>query len=292
MVRRCLSLGCLVSFVVTTGCSSPTSWRSGMLGACVVRLWSHVVAPVFRELLCLGGPCRGVVFGLTRVVVEALLCFRCFVALCARSEHELQESAAAVVGCACCERGCCFARTAVGFVCGLRIRVGVSRRLREPTCGVAFTGAGLWSVEPVDGVLALLVVPFLLLRWWDFVCPQDREVGFVSHALWALQDGGLVSAMGVWLVVLLWKCQSRLLVVPCVWRRLVVRVSFPYFPLVAQGGRALRWPWCCVAHRGDLRGEGPSSCAILRLSRLLSSCAWFPCGAVGCGDLLFRLVPC
>ncbi|MQL92448.1 hypothetical protein Taro_025066 [Colocasia esculenta] len=26
-----------------------------MLGACVVRLWYHVVAPVFRELLCLGG---------------------------------------------------------------------------------------------------------------------------------------------------------------------------------------------------------------------------------------------
>ncbi|MQM03689.1 hypothetical protein Taro_036475 [Colocasia esculenta] len=26
-----------------------------MLGACVVRLWSHVVAPVFRKLLYLGG---------------------------------------------------------------------------------------------------------------------------------------------------------------------------------------------------------------------------------------------
>ncbi|MQM21513.1 hypothetical protein Taro_054556 [Colocasia esculenta] len=28
---------------------------SGMLGACVMRLWSHLVAPVFRELLYLGG---------------------------------------------------------------------------------------------------------------------------------------------------------------------------------------------------------------------------------------------
>ncbi|MQM14718.1 hypothetical protein Taro_047653 [Colocasia esculenta] len=26
-----------------------------MLGACVVKLWSHMVAPVFRELLCIGG---------------------------------------------------------------------------------------------------------------------------------------------------------------------------------------------------------------------------------------------
>ncbi|MQL89744.1 hypothetical protein Taro_022324 [Colocasia esculenta] len=68
------------------------------VGACVVRLWSHVVAPVFRELLCLGGcvpKCcfrivfdpagfAGVVFGLTRVVVEAFLCFHCFVVLCGR----------------------------------------------------------------------------------------------------------------------------------------------------------------------------------------------------------------
>ncbi|MQM15634.1 hypothetical protein Taro_048583 [Colocasia esculenta] len=77
----------LGSLVVTPGCSSPTSWRSGMLDACVVRLWSHVVAPVFCELLCLDGCVPrllphvfdsagsvGVVFGLTRVVVEAFLC--------------------------------------------------------------------------------------------------------------------------------------------------------------------------------------------------------------------------
>ncbi|MQM08806.1 hypothetical protein Taro_041666 [Colocasia esculenta] len=30
-----------------------------------------------------------------------------------------------------------------------------------------------------------------LLRWWDFVCPQGREVGFVSRTLWALPDGSL-----------------------------------------------------------------------------------------------------
>ncbi|MQL82644.1 hypothetical protein Taro_015121 [Colocasia esculenta] len=70
------------------------------------------------------------------------------------------ECVAATTGGACCERGCCFARAEVGFVLGLRIHVGVSRRLREPTCGVAFTRAGLWSAEPEEGVLALLVVPF------------------------------------------------------------------------------------------------------------------------------------
>ncbi|MQL73608.1 hypothetical protein Taro_005962, partial [Colocasia esculenta] len=71
------------------------------------------------------------------------------------SECELQESVAAVAGCVCCKRGCWFARAAVRFIVGMLVRVGVSRRLREPTCGVAFTGAGLWYVEPVeDGVFA------------------------------------------------------------------------------------------------------------------------------------------
>ncbi|MQM06443.1 hypothetical protein Taro_039266 [Colocasia esculenta] len=38
------------------------------------------------------------------------------------SECELQDSVAAIAGCACYERGCCFARAAVGFVIGLCIR--------------------------------------------------------------------------------------------------------------------------------------------------------------------------
>ncbi|MQL77270.1 hypothetical protein Taro_009676 [Colocasia esculenta] len=44
-----------------------------------------------------------------------------------------------------------FARAAVGFVLDLCVRVGVSRRLREPACGVAFTGAGLLPVNLVEG---------------------------------------------------------------------------------------------------------------------------------------------
>ncbi|MQM16690.1 hypothetical protein Taro_049648 [Colocasia esculenta] len=44
-----------------------------------------------------------------------------------------------------------FARAAVGFVLGLCVPVGVSRRLREPACGVAFTGAGLLPEDPVEG---------------------------------------------------------------------------------------------------------------------------------------------
>ncbi|MQM15790.1 hypothetical protein Taro_048740 [Colocasia esculenta] len=54
MVRHCFSHGCLVSLVVTPGCPSLTSWRSGML-VLVLRLWSLLVAPVFHELRCLDG---------------------------------------------------------------------------------------------------------------------------------------------------------------------------------------------------------------------------------------------
>ncbi|MQM23455.1 hypothetical protein Taro_056519 [Colocasia esculenta] len=342
------------------------------------------------------------------------------------SECELQECVAAVAGCACFEHGCWFARVAFGFVVGLHAHVGVSQRLREPMCGVGFTGAGLWFAVPVEvcvvlavclalcacaplcamlcsvGIFArakqmlvcrvaplvehcdtwlwllsalcwlvvnsgevlpeffsvgsgggkndalvvlvevllepvcvastvcyvlfvgrvfgrlfglrsgdvfperllvlwvevlpklpcvvfvcrcslsvemncrrcrldclcdslfgrcrsrccalghvsgrgagqvvfLSIFEFSQLCWWDFVCPHGRKVGFVSCALWTLPDGSLVSAMGVWLVVLLWKCQSHLVISPCVWKRLIVRVLLPCFPLVARGGGAFTW---------------------------------------------------
>ncbi|MQL98311.1 hypothetical protein Taro_031009 [Colocasia esculenta] len=67
-----------------------------MLGACVVRLWSHVVAPAFHELLCLSGcvprfcfrivfdsaGSAEVVFGPILVVGRGITLFRYFVVLC------------------------------------------------------------------------------------------------------------------------------------------------------------------------------------------------------------------
>ncbi|MQM07195.1 hypothetical protein Taro_040033 [Colocasia esculenta] len=127
------------------------------VGACVVRLWSHLVAPVFHEFFCLDGY-------VPRVASTLCLTPLFFGSVGGGTtfgvpgggpggfDCELQENVAVVVGCACYERGCWFARAAVGFVVGLHIRVGVSQRLREPTCGVAFTGAGLWPVDLVKGV--------------------------------------------------------------------------------------------------------------------------------------------
>ncbi|MQL78638.1 hypothetical protein Taro_011064 [Colocasia esculenta] len=86
------------------------------------------------------------------------------------SECELQESVTTVAGCTCFEHCCWFARAAIGFVIGLRVRVGVSRRLREPTCCVAFTGAGLWSAEP------LCVWPCVPVRHWALCSTQSASL--------------------------------------------------------------------------------------------------------------------
>ncbi|MQL68298.1 hypothetical protein Taro_000581, partial [Colocasia esculenta] len=163
--------------------------RSGMLGACVVRLWSHVVAPVFR------------------------------------SECELQESVAVVAGCACFERGCWFARAVVGFVLGLRIRVGVLPEFFSVGSGGDEASVVWLIVVALHSRLRCIAwLPCVLVKFLELlvvvlngalvvlvevlpepvcVASTDREVGFISRALWALPDGGLVSAMGVWLVVLL-----------------------------------------------------------------------------------------
>ncbi|MQL83983.1 hypothetical protein Taro_016482 [Colocasia esculenta] len=87
-----------------------------------------------------------------------------------------------------------FAHAAVGFVLGLRILVVVSRRLREPTCGVTFIGARLYSAEPVEGVLALLESARLLELSRCFVCRVAPLVERCDTCLW------LLSAL-CWLVV-------------------------------------------------------------------------------------------
>ncbi|MQL90029.1 hypothetical protein Taro_022615, partial [Colocasia esculenta] len=146
------------------------------VGGCVVRLWSHMVALVFRELLYLGG-CSS----FASALLEFLLLW-----LIRGWRRDLQGSLAGVrevgswlalqqgpsvsytrvllllSGARAASVVVRFARAAVGFIFGLRVSVGVSRRLREPTCGMTFTGVGLESVEPVEGVLALLAVPLLL----------------------------------------------------------------------------------------------------------------------------------
>ncbi|MQM19718.1 hypothetical protein Taro_052729 [Colocasia esculenta] len=65
-----------------------------------------------------------------------------------------------------------------------------------------------------DELSMLPVGLFMLQSAWVFSV-KGREVGFVSRALWALPDGSLVSAMGAWLFVLLWKCRSRLVGAHC-----------------------------------------------------------------------------
>ncbi|MQM05716.1 hypothetical protein Taro_038529, partial [Colocasia esculenta] len=109
------------------------------------------------------------------------------------------ECVAVVAGCACFERGCWFARAAVGYVVCLRIRVGVSRRLREPTCGVAFTGAGLWSAEPVlSGCLVQAPNHWFCKPFLGVV--RGGTVGCSSLTSWRLRGAGWFCLWGLDLV--------------------------------------------------------------------------------------------
>ncbi|MQL68885.1 hypothetical protein Taro_001161 [Colocasia esculenta] len=58
----------------------------------------------------------------------------------------------------------------------------------------------LVEVLPEPVVLLPLSAVFSLSASTWVLPVKDREVGFISRTLWALPDGGLVSAMGVWLV--------------------------------------------------------------------------------------------
>ncbi|MQL81476.1 hypothetical protein Taro_013938, partial [Colocasia esculenta] len=228
------------------------------VGSCVVRLWSHVVAPVFRELLCLGGCVLRVV--LLPLLLEFLLLWLIrrwrrdlraslagvweVVSFPIGSECELQESVAAVAGCACCERGCWFTRAAFGFVLGLRVHVGVSQRLREPACGVAFTGAGLWSAELVE-------VGILARGKQMLVCRVASLVERCDTWLWLLS-----ACVVLWVEVhrldaVFWWCFPELFVVVLVSVVWLVAVALP------SRLRCIAWLLCVLVRFPRIVGCGP-----------------------------------
>ncbi|MQM17368.1 hypothetical protein Taro_050339 [Colocasia esculenta] len=96
-----------------------------------------------------------------------------------------------------------FTRAAVGFVLGLRIRVVVSQRLREPTCGVAFTGAGLWSVEPAlcsaqsASLLELRRCLYAVLHHWLSAATPEEASCVPSSSAFRGCSGWWCSAMAV-----------------------------------------------------------------------------------------------
>ncbi|MQL82673.1 hypothetical protein Taro_015156 [Colocasia esculenta] len=143
-----------------------------------------------------------------------------------------------------------FARAAVGFVLGLRIQVVMSRRLREPTCCVAFTGARLWSAELIevvppeffsvgsDGGLRYAVVVLVGAFWW--VSQNDALVVlvevvflFVFEFLGCASGTSCVPVVG-WFASLLAPCVLSQMVV---WKRPVVCL----LPLLSVGCSG--W-WC------------------------------------------------
>ncbi|MQL99720.1 hypothetical protein Taro_032446 [Colocasia esculenta] len=230
----------------------------------------------------------------------------------AGSGCELQKSVAAIAGCAYYERGCWFARAAVEFVVGLRVRVGVSRRLREPTCGVAFTGAGLWSAEPLvercDTYLWLLSALCWLVVNSGEVLPEFFSVGSSGsevevHRLDALCSGDVFpDRLAIVLVRLALRTAPGLTVPWWFWWRFsqnrfvllplatigLLRGFFLCFPWLLGVVVLVNGNWCHVAQCGDLHGEGPSPCAVLRATCLVFSVRqhWFSSVWLACAGIV------
>ncbi|MQM19995.1 hypothetical protein Taro_053009, partial [Colocasia esculenta] len=139
----------------TVGCSSLTSWS--VRGLECFCLWALDLVEVcaedcFRIVFDSAGS-AGVVSGLTLVFLLLWL----VASFPVGSEYELQKSVATIAGCTCYERCCWFARAAVGFVIGIRIRVGYPCR----------------------------------------VLPSGRDWVLVAFWLWCLLDAGLLTYLGV-----------------------------------------------------------------------------------------------
>ncbi|MQL96908.1 hypothetical protein Taro_029583 [Colocasia esculenta] len=256
----------------TDVCGSLTSWRvwgPGCFclwgldpvevwdgGACVVRLWPHVVAPVFYELLVSAGACRG------------LLPHRVFGSMGGDATFGVPSGG-----------------PGVGFFVGLHICVGVSRRLREPTCGVAFTGAGLWSVEPrCDTCLWLLSALCWLVVNSGEVLPEFSLLALVDvrfhQSCVVLVCGCLRVSLSEAVVVLVdvfrygWTIACSLLV--CLWSRCLASVVGVQLavPLVCAL-EALVTVWCvALSTYGGLlwRVLLVSLCCLDRWCNCVASC--------------------
>ncbi|MQL88605.1 hypothetical protein Taro_021169 [Colocasia esculenta] len=92
--------------------------------------------------------------GPTLVVGRGISLFHCFVVLCGRWLAFQQGPGVScrrvlllLLGARAVSVVAIFTRAVVGFFLGLHVWVVVSRRLRKPACGVAFTGAGLRSTS-------------------------------------------------------------------------------------------------------------------------------------------------
>ncbi|MQM13118.1 hypothetical protein Taro_046040, partial [Colocasia esculenta] len=112
-----------------------------------------------------------------------------------------------------------FARAAVGFVLGSRVRVGMSRRLREPACGVAFTGAGLLPVDPVEALRACAPLGAVLCS--VDVVARAKQMLCVLPEFFSIGSGGELFVVVLFVAVAL---PSRL---RCIAWLLCILVRFP-----------------------------------------------------------------
>ncbi|MQM11085.1 hypothetical protein Taro_043987 [Colocasia esculenta] len=139
--------------------------------------WATIVLPLWFKVCRLVGPRSGEVLPgrllalLVEVIPKAASC--CFGCRCSLSVE---------MSCRCCRSNC---------RCD-----NLFGRCRSRCCAL-----GRVSGHGAGQVVFLFVFEFSWLCLWSFVCPHGQVFCFVSCALHVLPDGGLVSAVGVWLAV-------------------------------------------------------------------------------------------
>ncbi|MQL86659.1 hypothetical protein Taro_019211, partial [Colocasia esculenta] len=289
VVRRCFSRGCSVSLVVTLGCSFSTSWSGCVPRCCFHILFDSAgsAGVVFGTTLFLLLWLVRDWLSLLRLVREAhpptvfsvVAVFACAeVGFVLGLPVRVGSSSLLVLVEVRFPQNCAVLLVVVALLSRLRCIAWLPYVLvwfpRTVGCCPSENGALVVLVEvlpepvvllPLADMFSLLAVCFgrlFGLRSGDVVAVSSGTVrvtvylGVVGQGVvpltvcLAVVLASLISAVGDWLFVLLWKCRSRLVVYPCVWKRLVVRDSFPCFPLVAWGDVASLW--CCVVKSARL----------------------------------------
>ncbi|MQM22007.1 hypothetical protein Taro_055054 [Colocasia esculenta] len=129
---------------------------------------------------------------------------------------------------------------------GSKCAVGLDCVLFAWHCRMRCYALGRASGFCIGQVALLFVSEFLGCASGTSCVLVVQAICFIPYAWPGLTNGGLVSAVGVWLAVLLVEVSILCWDFPSyMWKRLVVCVSFLCFSLVARGGDAPLW--CCVA---------------------------------------------
>ncbi|MQM13523.1 hypothetical protein Taro_046448 [Colocasia esculenta] len=161
---------------------------------------------------------------------------------CGRSAYSCRSGAVgarlAGSGLPCVEDSCEPIQVQCSWSSSAHLSVCASQRLREPTCCVAFTGAGLLPVEPVEGVSTLLAAPLLLGCVLSLLCVSP------CVPVRCARDAELSRCLACCVAPLVERCNTYLWLLSA-WCWLVVSSSEVLLEFFSVGSGLFRARFCC-----------------------------------------------